>query len=673
MSDKAEQLARQKITRFVRRFDESYRLLAYYAAAPLVLTPELLNYLRNHFLRGQVPWIAEADLLLSELCEPVGYEQYTMESSVRACLLADMERQLGAEPLRHVARLLITHVNQLLQQPSTYSEQALRAERWSAMAYLSEQRDAVASEVATCFRDLLLPERHRQPDLSGLLGTAELTHLTQITERLAPALQDHPELLDYARAITALLFDDPQRLATLTDRAIVDEPEAGVQVANITLPRLDTDTDPPSGAKEQACFISFSHRDSEFVRYLHQALTARGVNAWLGNERGIADDLLDDETVEAIAASPYLLLCCSEASLGSKLVRREIQAARQAARQAKRDTRIIPLDLDGFVFASEDRLSSQLRRQLVLDFTGWQNDQEKLTGQLDKLVAILEGKSPEEESSFGEAERLLLTLDDPATDHSTRAKIGDQLAEIGDPRPGVGLNEHGLPEFVWLPVPGGRVVLDDEAGTFEVEPFNISRYLVTWAQYRAFLDAKDGYRAKRWWQELNKEAKPGRQEWKIANRPAENVSWYDAVAYCRWLSEKLGYEIRLPTEQEWQQAATGGERRQYPWGNEWQSNLANTLESEVGETTAVGMYPAGASPVGALDMAGNIWEWCLNRYEQPEDDRRSMTSADPRVVRGGSWIFDQLFARAAVRHWFHPAYRLNFLGLRVVSVSPIET
>ena len=93
VNDEQKKWATQVVERFVSRFDESYRLLAYHAALPLVLTPELVNYLRNEFLRGeQVPWVAEVDLLLSELCSQVGYELYAMDTHVRAYLLEQMEQ-----------------------------------------------------------------------------------------------------------------------------------------------------------------------------------------------------------------------------------------------------------------------------------------------------------------------------------------------------------------------------------------------------------------------------------------------------------------------------------------------------------------------------------------------------------------------------------------------------
>ncbi len=136
MSAGQTEIAAQKVARFVGRFGESYRWLAYYAALPLILTPELLNYLRNRFLRDKVPWVAEVDLLLSELCRPVGYEQFAMAPEVRAYLIGEMREQLGEAPMREVARLLIRYVHQLSRANAPFSRDELEAEQWSAMVYL---------------------------------------------------------------------------------------------------------------------------------------------------------------------------------------------------------------------------------------------------------------------------------------------------------------------------------------------------------------------------------------------------------------------------------------------------------------------------------------------------------------------------------------------------------
>ncbi|MFZ0256499.1 MAG: SUMF1/EgtB/PvdO family nonheme iron enzyme, partial [Gammaproteobacteria bacterium] len=288
------------------------------------------------------------------------------------------------------------------------------------------------------------------------------------------------------------------------------------------------------------------------------------------------------------------------------------------------------------------------------------------------MVERLKPKLTPTERAFirPESDRLLKRIRNPATPHQERAKIGDRLAEIGDPRPGVGL-KNGLPDFVWCKVPAGEITLENSNKTFRVSAFFISKYPVTYVQYRSFLEAKDGFQNKRWWQGLaRRQDQPGSQYRQLDNHPAENVSWFDAVAFCCWLSHRFGYEVRLPTEWQWQQAATGGkEHNEYPWGKEWNGECANTWESGLSRTTAVGIYPAGASPVGALDMSGNVWEWCLNEYDNPS--RTDPTGDATRVVRGGSWYGLRGFARAAFRFLSNPDARDDGQGFRVVCPSPI--
>jgi formylglycine-generating enzyme required for sulfatase activity len=293
-------------------------------------------------------------------------------------------------------------------------------------------------------------------------------------------------------------------------------------------------------------------------------------------------------------------------------------------------------------------------------------------------------------------DRMLNELDDPAIVHERRAAIGVRLSLLGDPRSGVGLRQDGLPDIVWYEVPGGEITLEVEQAersrisrwlkrsapyAFEVKPFHIAKYPVTWIQYRAFLEAHDGFSRPAWWQGLWFQVdKPGRQFNRRDNHPAENVCWLEAVAFCRWLTEHLaheirerfgeGYVIRLPTEWEWQQAATGGDRaHEYPWGPEWDSIRTNTYESELSHSTAVGMYPQGASPVGALDMSGNVWEWCLNEFDHPT--HTDLSGEVRRVLRGGSWNLNRGYARAAYRLWVDPGDRYDDVGVRLVCSSPI--
>jgi formylglycine-generating enzyme required for sulfatase activity len=149
------------------------------------------------------------------------------------------------------------------------------------------------------------------------------------------------------------------------------------------------------------------------------------------------------------------------------------------------------------------------------------------------------------------------------------------------------------------------------------------------------------------------------------------VSWYEAVAYCRWLSDKLGYLVRLPTEAEWQQAATSGkENRVYPWGREWDAKFCNSGESGVNRTTLVGLYPHGTWVGGPLDMAGNVREWCLNKYEPYEDPVDS--SSDYRALRGGSWLLSSVRCCTANRNNNNPSVPMNDVGFRVLCLPSGE-
>ena len=206
----------------------------------------------------------------------------------------------------------------------------------------------------------------------------------------------------------------------------------------------------------------------------------------------------------------------------------------------------------------------------------------------------------------------------------------------------------------------------------------MARYPITNAQYQAFIDA-GGYTdkgASTWWRDL-KQPKPAQSSWPQANRPRTDVDWYEAVAFSRWLSAQLGYEVRLPSEEEWERAACGRDGREYPWGKDYRTGYSNINEKELkaGEwslqqTTAVGVYPQGASTEGVLDLAGNVWEWCLDKYDRPGKVKAD-TSDDSRVARGGAWNSYPDFARGSLRLRFKPDGRNYFRGFRLVSSAPI--
>jgi len=206
-----------------------------------------------------------------------------------------------------------------------------------------------------------------------------------------------------------------------------------------------------------------------------------------------------------------------------------------------------------------------------------------------------------------------------------------------------------------------------------LSPFTLARHPVTNAEYGVFV-RDSGKEAPAHWEE-------GRIPEGKEDHPVVHASWKDAVAFCEWLSSRLSKDseervVRLPTEAEWEYAARGSEGRRFPWPEEKgepTDRLANFGDS-VGDTTPVGSYPEGATPEGVHDLAGNVWEWCSDRFgEYPPDDEESPTGPKDgasRVLRGGSFSFAPRYLRAAFRLDGHPGYRYGLIGFRVLVESP---
>jgi formylglycine-generating enzyme required for sulfatase activity len=328
-----------------------------------------------------------------------------------------------------------------------------------------------------------------------------------------------------------------------------------------------------------------------------------------------------------------------------------------------------------------------------------------------------------------------------------RVAAGRALAHLGDPRSGVGVDsDTGLPDLVWCQVPAGTFLMgirfedipdlvkhqgglarwyEHEIPQHELTlpTFYISHYPITNAQFAAFVRSS-GYREPGYgteanaadvWQErktveqcalerVKADAKgtadPANmlanfgEPFNLPTYPVVGVTWYDALAFCQWLSEWLQlvsgrlqiwrdgrldtvevdpgrWQVRLPTEAEWEKAARGTDGRIYPWGAVPDPDKANYADTGIGATSAVGSFPDGASQCGALDMSGNVWEWCATKwrdsYREAADE--SLEGLADRVVRGGAWDNNSRFIRCTYRFGLNPYFAYDTLGFRVI-ISP---
>lgn len=239
-----------------------------------------------------------------------------------------------------------------------------------------------------------------------------------------------------------------------------------------------------------------------------------------------------------------------------------------------------------------------------------------------------------------------------------------------------------LPLLEWCKVPLGVVTIleneeeeNSQARTIYVDEFRMTKYPITNGQYQFFIDSEDGYCNPEWWQFSSfartwraKHPQPQPSSFKGNERPREMVSWYDAMAFCRWLSAKTGMNLTLPTQAQWQRAAQGDDNRQYPWGNTFDKDNANTRESQIRMSTIVMRYPQGASPYGVMDLAGNLWEWCLNsrgEHHSPVD----ITNNKKRAVQGGSFVSDYQRSQISFHYYLNPQTFYGSIGFRVVHIS----
>jgi len=192
-------------------------------------------------------------------------------------------------------------------------------------------------------------------------------------------------------------------------------------------------------------------------------------------------------------------------------------------------------------------------------------------------------------------------------------------------------------------VPAGPFYFGEAVELIYLPPFRIDRYPVTIGVYADFLSAT-GHRTPHGFEA--RAAAPDRHD-----HPVTRVNWFDARAFCEWCDRSL------PTEAQWEKAARGTDRREYPWGERFDVRRLNSRAARVRGTTRVSAYPDGASPFGVVDLAGNVWEWTDSLFDE---------TGDLMVLKGGCHALTKEYAAISHRHFNDPGFGNNLTGFRTI-------
>jgi len=229
------------------------------------------------------------------------------------------------------------------------------------------------------------------------------------------------------------------------------------------------------------------------------------------------------------------------------------------------------------------------------------------------------------------------------------------------------------PHLEWVDISAGETTLhlEKKRVVHHVGAFRISKFPITNSHFQMFIDAIDGYEDIKWW-DFSDEACQWRTYYKALRprgrqnkHPRVFVSWYEAMAFCNWMSYKTGLKIRLPSAQEWQRAAQGNDLRLYPWGKRFNPANCNARSSKIHKTTPVDHFENGASQFGVMDMSGNVWEWTQTEDIPQESTIRSSSEAT-MMIKGGSYSSEAMLVRPTNFIAVKQSSRFGTLGFRVV-------
>ena len=489
-------------------------------------------------------------------------------------------------------------------------------------------------------------------------------------------------------------------------------------------------------------FLCHASDDKPKVRELHRKLIDEGVDVWFDEKKLLPGQDWRLEISRALRSADAIIVCLSnESTIKEGFVQKEIRKALDIAEEKPEGTIfLIPVrledcpipdrfadiqyvnlyDPDGYqkllssLNVRAEKLGVQLAgRKLTLPPSPDMNYElsRMVKGMIrgdaelqDELLHLAE-REPDPDGWFHEKIRAELqhVMADKARPVTERARAGDVLTQVGDPR--------FRPDAWFLPdddflgfveIPAGPFIMGSDTSNqslscegpqhqVDLPKFYINRFPVTVAQYKAFL------------KETNSRNQIDATIADLENHPIASATWQAAMLYCRWLTDMLckwpgtpkriarllgaqedgsSWVITLPSEAEWEKAARGmADARVYPWGPLADPNQANYKATGLGKTSPVGCFEGGKSPYGIQDMSGNVWEWTRSNWGSnmdtpsdkykypyhPEDGRENILVASDvlKVFRGGSFLNPQGDIRCSCRGADLPNARREHVGFRL--------
>jgi formylglycine-generating enzyme required for sulfatase activity len=439
-------------------------------------------------------------------------------------------------------------------------------------------------------------------------------------------------------------------------------------------------------------FISYSKHNQPYARKLADHLLSQGFDVWIDDQIDYGDDWWRT-IVRAIRGAKAFIVIMTDESDASDWVQREVTLADKSKIAA------FPLWLSGDVDASEN-WAIYVRTQYA-DVRGEKLPGDDFTRRLEKVAPRKGGKGrdmtrtlPPQPAFEGWIPKMDKAEAPPMSDEETNKAVEQfrrNAAAIDKLKQQAILSDVSaiLPPFEWCEIPAGKVTIEyseTDHKTFDAPQFWIAKYPITNAQYQVFVNAQDGYGDPAWWAYSDSakvwrrdNKRPQKTAFEGGDLPRTNVTWYEAVAFCQWLTARIyptpnhfpqaaqGVVITLPAEQQWQRAAQGDDKRIFPWGNEFDKTKCNTSESGIEKPTPVTQYPGGASPFGAMDMSGNIWEWCLTQHTTGQI---SLSGREHRIIRGGGWGHVSAYSQVVYRSASYPILKNGLHGFRVCAINP---